>query len=74
MVSMVPPVNDGTTGVCWGGIKINWNSGYQLYQAGTNIVMSELKYQGIFLRVPSQDAPFDLILWCIAKTIHNLLE
>ena len=42
MISMVPPGNDGTTGVCWGKLKINWNNGSHPYQAGTNMVTSEV--------------------------------
>ena len=40
IISMVPPGNDGTTGVCWGKLKINWNNGYHLYcthREGMNI-------------------------------------
>ena len=38
IISMVLQVNDGTTGVCWGKLKISWNNGYQTYQAVTNMV------------------------------------
>ena len=31
---------------CWGELKTNWNTGYHPYQAGTNMVTSEVKYQG----------------------------
>ena len=50
MISMVPPGNDGNTGVCWGELKINWNNVYHLYhthKAGTNKLTSEEKYQRI---------------------------
>ena len=40
MISMVPPGNDGTTGVCWEKLKINWNNGYHPCQAGTDMVTS----------------------------------
>ena len=43
---MVTLVNDGTTGVCWGELKINWNNGFHLYQSGTNMVVEEVHYQG----------------------------
>ena len=28
---MVPPGNDGSTGVCWGKLKPNCNNGYHPY-------------------------------------------
>ena len=31
MKSMVPPGNNGTAGVFWLELKINWNNGYHLY-------------------------------------------
>ena len=46
MISMVPPGNDGNTGVCSGEIKIIWDNGYHPYQVGMNMVKSEVKYQG----------------------------
>ena len=41
---MVPPGNDGTTEVCWGKLKINWNNGYNLYHEGINMVNSEVNF------------------------------
>ena len=49
MLSMVPTGNDGTTGVCWGKLKTNWNNVHHLYsthESGTNVVMPEGSYQG----------------------------
>ena len=31
MKSMLPPGNNGTAGVFWLELKINWNNGYHLY-------------------------------------------
>ena len=47
---MVPPGNDGTTGVCWEKFKANWNNYYQPYQAGKKMVTSEVNYQGVLMR------------------------
>ena len=41
MKSISPPGNDGTKGVFWGKLKVNWNNGYHPYhtqEAGTNTV------------------------------------
>ena len=41
--------NNGTRGVCWGKLKINWNNGYHPYhnhETGTNMLTSEETYQG----------------------------
>ena len=50
MVSIISPGNDGTIGVCWGELKVNWNNEYHPYhthEARTNMVTSWGKCQGI---------------------------
>ena len=42
MISMVPPGNDVTAGVCWVKLRIKWNNFYHPYrthETGTNTLM-----------------------------------